>query len=104
MALIIGVILIFFQAGYKKYSIVEVKQFVVSKPDLSALRMPKMEPVFPYDEITIPPAENTEDEALRAALNLGNENPFYISKTGVQKSEVTQKKPTTKGVEQVNEP
>lgn len=104
LALVIGVVLMFFQVGYKKYSAVEVKQFATSTPDLSALRMPKMEPAFPYDEITIPPAENTMDEALRAALNLGNENPFYISKTGAQKSDSAQKKPANKASEQVNEP
>jgi hypothetical protein len=96
LALIIGVVLMFFQVGYKKYSLVEVKQFATSTPDWSVLRMPKMEPAFPYDEITIPPAENTMDEALRAALNLGNENPFYTSKTSMQKGEATTKNPAAK--------
>jgi hypothetical protein len=64
--------------------------------------MPKMEPIFPFDEITIPPAKDTTDEALRAALNLGNENPFYINKAGAKKAEAP-KKPAS-GPSEVGEP
>ncbi|MFA5166365.1 MAG: hypothetical protein WC449_03600 [Candidatus Paceibacterota bacterium] len=92
MALIIGAVLLFFQAGYKKYTKVEVKQFATSSIDLNALRMPKMEPIFPYDEIAIPPAQSTMDESLRSALNLGNDNPFYIGKISASKAPTTTKR------------